>query len=83
MLLVANWGQSKSMQKPWEMTEILSHGYSSESTRWELSNGYQNDRVYMIFKNLACWVLDESNLSFGRVKIPSFSTHLEDPLIIQ
>ena len=29
------------------MTETLSHGYSSESTRWELSNEYQHDRVQM------------------------------------
>ena len=52
------------------MTKTLANGYSSESTRWELSNQYQDDRVYMIFKNI--WMcscsLDESSLSIGRVK---------------
>ena len=32
-------------QKPWKMTETLEYGYSSESTQWELSNEYQQDRV--------------------------------------
>ena len=39
------------------MTETLAHGYSSESTRQELSNEYQHDRVYMVFKNLCILVL--------------------------
>ena len=33
------------------MIETLAHEYSSESTQRELSNEYQHDRVYMIFKN--------------------------------
>ena len=33
------------------MTDMLEHGYSSESTPRELSNEYQNDRVLMVFKN--------------------------------
>ena len=28
-----------------KMSETLTHGYSSESTQWELSNEYQHDRV--------------------------------------
>ena len=38
------------------MTETLAHGYSFESTLRELSNEYQQDRVYMIFKNL-CFIV--------------------------
>ena len=33
----------------WEMTETLAHGYSSESTQRQLSNGYPHDLVKMIF----------------------------------
>ena len=45
MLLVANFGQYKMMQKSWNMIETLAHGYSYESTQRELSNEYQHDRV--------------------------------------
>ena len=51
------FGQYKMMQKNWEMTKILSHGYSSDSTQWEFSNEYQHDRVYIVFKNLYVIVL--------------------------
>ena len=34
------------------MIETLAHGYSSDSTHREISNEYQHDSVYMIFKNL-------------------------------
>ena len=40
MLVVANLAVTKIMQKTWQMTEILAHVYSSESTQWELSNEY-------------------------------------------
>ena len=51
------------------MTEALAHMDSSDSTQLELSNEYQHDRVWMVFKNLfvAC-ALDESNLSIERAK---------------
>ena len=39
------------------MTETLANGYSSESTQRELSNEYEHDRVWMIFKNLCILVL--------------------------
>ena len=39
------------------MTETLEHGYSSESTRRELSDEYQDDRIQMFFKNLCILVL--------------------------
>ena len=39
------------------MTETLKHRYSTESTRRELSNEYQHDRVEMVFKNLSVLVL--------------------------
>ena len=39
------------------MTETLAHGYSSESTQRELSNEYQDDRVWMVFKNCCVLVL--------------------------
>ena len=49
--------QYKMMQKNFEMTETLAYGYSSESTPRELSNEYQNDRVYTFFQNLYILVL--------------------------
>ena len=39
------------------MTETLANGYSSESTQRELSNEYQHDRVWMVYKNLCICVL--------------------------
>ena len=45
MLLVANFANTKQMQKNWKMTEILAYGYSSESTQWEISNEYQHGMV--------------------------------------
>ena len=52
MLLLANKTKNKRMQKPWEMTETLAYGHSSESTstQRELSNEYQHANVYMVFK---------------------------------
>ena len=38
------------------MTQTLTYGYSSESTRRELSNEYQHDRVSMVFINLCIFV---------------------------
>ena len=57
MLLVANSGDTILCEKPGKMTETLSNGYSSKSTPQELSNEYQHDRVWMIFKNLCVLVL--------------------------
>ena len=39
------------------MTETLAHWYSSESTPWELSNEYQDDRVWMVFNDLCVLVI--------------------------
>ena len=39
------FGKYKIMRKSWEMAQTLANGYSSESTRRELSNEYQHDRV--------------------------------------
>ena len=39
------------------MTETLASGYSSESTPPGLSNEYQQDRVWVVFKNLCVRVL--------------------------
>ena len=50
------------------MIETLAHGYSSESAQRELSNGYQHDRVWLVFKFLLPCALDESSLSIGRGK---------------
>ena len=44
MLLVTNLA-NKNYAKKLKMTETLAHGYSSESTQLELSNGYQHNRV--------------------------------------
>ena len=34
------------------MTETQAHWYSFDSTQRELSNEYQHDRVWMVFKNI-------------------------------
>ena len=39
------------------MKNYWANGYSSESSQGELSNEYQHDRVWMIFKNLCILVL--------------------------
>ena len=44
------------MQKKF-FTETLANGYSSENTRQELSNGYQDDRVSMVFQESCILVL--------------------------
>ena len=59
----------KRLQNPWHMgthnmidnpskrTEAVAHGFSSESTRRELSDEYQHDRVEMVFENLCMLLL--------------------------
>ena len=56
MLLVDNVANTKWCKVIWKMTETLAHGYSSESTQWELSNEYKHDRVKMVFKDLSVLV---------------------------
>ena len=52
------------MQKTSKITETLAYGYSSESTRRELSNEYQHDRVKIVSKKyLPPCALDESSFS--------------------
>ena len=57
MLLVANLANTKGCKKPRKITETLANGYSSESTRHELSNEYQDDRVSMVFHESCILVL--------------------------
>ena len=57
MLLVANLANTKGCKKPEKITETLANGYSSESTRRELSNEYQDDRVSMFFQESCILVL--------------------------
>ena len=45
------------------MTETLGNGYSTESTLRELSNEYQHDRVWMVFKNLCIIVRSKKVVS--------------------
>ena len=45
------------MQKIRKITETLANGYSSESTRRELSNEYQDDRVSMVSQESCILVL--------------------------
>ena len=40
----------KMKQNTRKLTETLLHGYSSESTQQELSDGYQHNRVKIVFK---------------------------------
>ena len=44
-------------QKTGKMTEILAHGYPSESTKRKQTNEYQHDRVWMIFRKHCVLVL--------------------------
>ena len=57
MLLVANLANTKNAKKHRKITETLAKGYSSESTRRELSNEYQDDRVSMVFQESCILVL--------------------------
>ena len=65
------------MQKNRKMPETLANGYSYESTRRELSNEYQHDRVSMVFKNicaLVLWMKEASaleGLTFSFLLLPS------------
>ena len=45
MLLVVNLANQNDAKQPGKITEILAHGYSSESTQRELSSEYQHSRV--------------------------------------
>ena len=47
------------------MTETLATGYSYVSTQWKLSNEYQHDMIWVIFKS-SC-ALDESSPSIERI----------------
>ena len=52
------------------MTETLAHGYSPESSQRQLSNKYQQGKVYMFYKKyLPSCVSDESILSIESVKL--------------
>ena len=57
MLLVAHLANTILCKKNRKMNENLAHGYSSESTQWELSNEYQHDRVWMFFEKVCFLVL--------------------------
>ena len=49
------------------MTGTLANGYPSESAQRELSNEYQHDRVWMIFKVMGVVVLwTKVSLSIGK-----------------
>ena len=70
MLLVTNLAfttQYKMMQNC-EMTETLAHGYPSESTKRDLPDIYQHDRIWKVFKDICSCALDESSLSIGRIR---------------
>ena len=54
---MANLTNTKQSKIPEKITETLVCGYSSESTLWGLSNEYQHDRVYMVFKKYCVLVL--------------------------
>ena len=46
----------------------MENGYLSESTQRELSNEYQHDMVWMVFKkSLHSGALNQSSLSIGKV----------------
>ena len=57
MLLLANLDNTNLCKNPLKMTKTLSPRFSSESTQRELSNEYQHDKVYMVFKNVCVFEL--------------------------
>ena len=57
MLLVANLANTKWCEKALKITETLTNGYSSESTQRALSNEYQHNRFWMVFKDFYVFVL--------------------------
>ena len=63
------------------MTETLSYWYSSKSTKQELSNEYQHDRVWMFSNILALLCLGKSSLSTERVKANRNNQDCNDLLI--
>ena len=66
------------MQKTLKMTETLANRYSYESAQRELSNGYQYDRVQMVFQIfLRSCALDESSLSIERGNMDVFCRFVE------
>ena len=54
---MANLANTKYFKNAEKLFETLAHGYSSESTQWELSNEYQHDRVKLVIKNMCVLVL--------------------------
>ena len=56
-----------------KMTGSLAYGYPSESTHGELSNEYQHDMVWMVFKNLCIHVLWTKEASALEWLTPSVS----------
>ena len=57
VLLVSNLDHTNDTKKTEKNTATLAHRYSFESTQLELSNEYQQDRVWRVFKNLCILVL--------------------------
>ena len=57
MLLVANLANTKRCKKSKKSTETLANGCSSESTRREPSNEYQDERVSMVSQESCILVL--------------------------
>ena len=45
IMLLAIFASTKSCKKAGKWLKTLADGYSSESTQWELSNGYKHDMV--------------------------------------
>ena len=56
MLLVANLVRAKLCEKSRKMTETLANWYSSDRAQQELSNEYQQDRVWIDFKHLSDFI---------------------------
>ena len=64
------------------MTETLANGYSSESTRWELSNEYKHDKVKMVYMKLCVFMLTKKVASALEGLILIFSAMMKLILIV-
>ena len=56
MQLVVNSANTKLCKKTEKMIEMLACGYSSDSTQRDLSNEYQHDKGWMVFRNRCIFV---------------------------
>ena len=77
--VVSEFTCTKWCKTPPKMAATLEHRYSFERTQRELSNEYQHDRVWMVFKNLCVtmlWMTVASALQGLRINSEKFQINI-------